>query len=98
MRLSGRMLPREMRTDMMPGAFDASFPADHSVEAAKVPTPPTQDDLKKAVPVALSLIKPASTLTQATVLKAQAPRRKAEASPPHGSGSRENQNLGLCAL
>ena len=56
------MLPREMRHDMMPGAFDASFPADHSVEAAEVPTPPTQDDLKKAVPVALSLIKPASTL------------------------------------
>ena len=55
-----------MRTDMMPGAFDASFPADHSVEAAKVPTPPTQDVLPKAVPVALSLIKLASTLTQAT--------------------------------
>ena len=60
------MLPREMRTDMMPGAFDASFPADHSVEAAKVPTPPTQDVLPKAVPVALSLIKLASTFTQAT--------------------------------
>ena len=72
------MLPREMRTDMMPGAFDASFPADHSVEAAKVPTPPTQDVLPKAVPVALSLIKLASTLTQATVLKAQAPGRKDE--------------------
>ena len=43
MRSSGRMLPREMRTDVMPGAFDASFPADHSVEAAEVPTPPTQD-------------------------------------------------------
>ena len=66
MRLSGRMLPREMRTDVVPGAFNASFPADHSVEAAKVPTPPTQDDLKKAVPVALSLIKLASTFTQAT--------------------------------
>ena len=92
------MLPREMRTDMMPGAFDASFPADHSVEAAKVPTPPAQHVLPKAMPVALSLIKLASTLTQATVLKAQAPRRKAEASPPHGSGSQENQNLGSCAL
>jgi hypothetical protein len=91
------MLPREMRTDMMPGAFDASSPADHSVEAAEVPTPPAQHVLPKAMPVALSLIKLASTLTQATVLKAQAPRRKAEASPPHGSGSRENQNLGWCA-
>ncbi len=92
------MLPREMRTDMMLGASCASSPADESVEAAPVPTLPTQDDLKKAVPVALSLIKLASTFTQATVLKAQAPRRKAEASPPHGSGSQENQNLGLCAL
>ena len=60
------MLPREMRTDMMPGAFDASFPADHSVEAAEVPTLPTQDVLPKAVPVSLSLIKLASTFTQAT--------------------------------
>ena len=60
------MLPREMRTDMMPGAFDASFPADHSVEAAKVPTPPAQHVLPKAMPVALSLIKLASTLPQAT--------------------------------
>ncbi len=60
------MLPREMRTDMMPGAFDASFPADHSVEAAEVPTPPTQHVLPKALPVALSLIKLASTFTQAT--------------------------------
>ena len=59
------MLPREMRTDMMPGAFDASFPADHSVEAAKVPTPPTQHVLPKALPVALSLIKLASTFTKA---------------------------------
>jgi hypothetical protein len=86
-----------MHTDVMPGAFDASFPADEPIEAAKVPTPPTQHVLPKAVPVALSLIKLASTLTQATVLKAQAPRRKAEASPPHGSGSRENQNLVSCA-
>ncbi len=74
------MLPREMRTDVMPGAFNASLPADDPVEAAEVPTLPTQDELKKAVPVALSLIKPASTLTQATVLKAQAPRRKADSS------------------
>ena len=51
---------------MMPGAFDASFPADHSVEAAEVPTLPTQHVLPKAVPVALSLIKLASTFTQAT--------------------------------
>ena len=48
---------------MMPGAFDASFPADPSVEAAKVPTLPTHHDLKKALPVALSLIKLASTFT-----------------------------------
>jgi hypothetical protein len=91
------MLPREMRTDVMLGAFDASFSADHSVEAAEVPSPPTQHVLPKALPVALSLIKLASTFTQATILKAQAPRRKAEASPPHGSGSQENQNLGSCA-
>ena len=55
-----------MRTDVMPSALDASSPADHSVEAAEVPTPPTQDDLKKALPVALSLIKLASTFTKAT--------------------------------
>ena len=60
------MLPREMRTDVMPGAFDASFSADHSVEAAEVPTLPTQHVLPKALPVALSLIKLASTFTQAT--------------------------------
>ena len=53
MRLSGRMLPREMRTDVMPGAFNASSPANHSVEAAEVPTPPTQEVLPKALPVAL---------------------------------------------
>ena len=51
---------------MMPGAFDASFPADHSVEAAKVPTLPTQHVLPKALPVALSLIKLASPFAQAT--------------------------------
>ena len=46
---SGRMLPREMRTDVMPGASCASSPADESVEAAPVPTLPTQDVLPKAV-------------------------------------------------
>jgi hypothetical protein len=68
------MLPREMmlaitaspwlavRTDVMPGAFDASSPADESVKAAEVPT---QHVLPKAFPVALSLIKPASTNTHA---------------------------------
>jgi len=96
-RSSGRMLQSEMSQDVVPCALHASFPANHSVEAAKVPTPPTQHDLKKALPIALSLVKPASTLTKAAVLKAQAPRRKAEASPPHGSGSRDNQNLGSCA-
>ena len=49
------MLPREMRTDVMPGAFDASSPADESIEAAKVPPPPTQHVLPKAAGVALSL-------------------------------------------
>ena len=92
------MFQAEMSQDVVPGAFDASFSADHSVEAAEVPSPPTQDVLPKALPVALSLIKLASTFTQATVLKAQAPRRKAEASPPHGSGSQENQNLVWFAL
>jgi hypothetical protein len=87
------MFQAEMSQDVVPCALCASFPANHSVEAAEVPTPPTQHVLPKAVPVALSLIKPASPLTKAAVLKAQAPRRKAEASPPHGSGSRENQNL-----
>ena len=60
------MLLCEMRQNVMPGAFDASSPADHSVEAAKVPTLPTQDVLPKALPVALSLIKLASTFTHAT--------------------------------
>jgi hypothetical protein len=50
------MLQSEMGQNVVHGAFDASFPANHSVEAAKVPTPPTQHDLKKALPVALSLI------------------------------------------
>ena len=65
-RSSGRMLLCEMRTDVMPGAFDASSPADPSVEAAKVPTLPTHHVLPKAVPVALSLIKLASPFAQAT--------------------------------
>jgi hypothetical protein len=60
------MHPREMRTDGMPGAFDASSPADDSVEATKVPALPTQHVLPKALPVALSLIKPASTNAHAT--------------------------------
>ena len=48
MRSSGRMLQSEMSQDVMPCAFDASFPANHSVEAAEVPTPPTQEVLPKA--------------------------------------------------
>ena len=55
-----------MRTDVMPGAFNASFPADDPVQAAEVPTLPTQGVLPKAVPVAVSLVKLASTLPQAT--------------------------------
>ena len=65
MRSSGRMLQSEMSQNVVPCALRASFPANHSVEAAKVPTPPTQHVLPKALPVALSLIKPASTNTQA---------------------------------
>ena len=60
------MLPREMRTDVMPGASGASSPADESIEAAPVPTLPTQDVLPKAVPGALSLMKPAGPFAQAT--------------------------------
>ena len=67
------MLLCEMRTDVMPGAFDASSPADHSVEAAEVPTLPTQHVLPKALPVALSLIKPASPFAQATFASWQQP-------------------------
>ena len=55
-----------MRQNVMPGAFDASFSADHFVEATEVPTLPTHHVLPKALPVALSLIKLASTFTQAT--------------------------------
>ncbi|MBJ20915.1 MAG: hypothetical protein CL933_16025 [Deltaproteobacteria bacterium] len=50
------MLQSEMGQDVVDGAFDASSPAHHSVEAAEVPSPPTQDVLLKALPVALSLI------------------------------------------
>ena len=69
------MLPREMmlvvtaspwlavRTDVMPGAFGASFPANDSVQAAPVPTLPAQDVLSKAVSVTFSLMKPTSTFT-----------------------------------
>ncbi len=78
------MLPREMRTDVMPGAFYASSPADDSVEAAEVPTLPTQDVLPKAVPVALSLIKPASTRTKATQPLGVTP--SSSLSPAHPSG------------
>ena len=69
MRSSGRMLQSEMGQDVVDGASHASFPANHSVEAAEVPTPstpstpPTQQILPKALPVALLLIKPASTFT-----------------------------------
>ena len=45
---------------------ESSFPAHHPVEATQVPPPPTQDVLPKAMDVALSLVKPASTLPQAT--------------------------------
>ncbi|MBJ21074.1 MAG: hypothetical protein CL933_16830 [Deltaproteobacteria bacterium] len=50
------MLQSEMRQDVMPCALCASFPADDSVEAAEVPSPPPQDVLPKALPIALSLI------------------------------------------
>ena len=52
-----------VRTDVMPAASCASSPADESVEAAPVPTLPTQDVLSKAVSVTLSLMKPTSTFT-----------------------------------
>ena len=52
-----------MGQDVAGGALDASFPTNHPVEAANVPTPPTKGDLKKAVTVALSLIKLASMFT-----------------------------------
>jgi len=62
------MLQAQVSQDVVQGAFDASFPADDSVKATEVPTPPTQHDLKKALPVALSLIKLASTFTAAQAL------------------------------
>ena len=57
------MSQSEVGQDGVQCAFEASFPANHSGEAAKVPTPPTQDDLEKALSVALSRIKLASTFT-----------------------------------
>ena len=68
---SGRMLPREMRTDVMPGAFDASSPADESVEAAEVPT---QHVLPKALPIALSLMKPTSPEITRLLARRKCPR------------------------
>jgi hypothetical protein len=47
-RSSGRMFQSEMSHDVVQGAFDAFFPANHSVKAAKVSTPPTQHVLPKA--------------------------------------------------
>ena len=70
-----------MRTDVMPAASCASSPADESVEAAPVPTLPTQDVLPKAVPVALSLMKPASTLTQATQTLGGRPKPRPRTNP-----------------
>ena len=52
-----------VRTDVMSGAFGASFPANDPVQAAPVPTLPTQDVLSKAVSVTFSLMKPTSTFT-----------------------------------
>ena len=70
-----------VRTDVMPAASCASSPADESVEAAPVPTLPTQDVLPKAVPVALSLMKPASTLTQATQTLGGRPQPRPRTNP-----------------
>ena len=70
-----------MRQDVVPCALCASFPADDSVEAAPVPTLPTQDVLPKAVPVALSLMKPASTLTQATQTLGGRPQPRPRTNP-----------------
>ena len=81
-----------MRTDVVPCAFDASFPAHHPVEAAQEP-PPTQDVLPKATDVALSLMKPASTLTQATQALGGRPKPG-----PLGKGSRLLMGLGLAGL
>ena len=75
------MLQAEMSQDVVPCALCASFPANHSVEAAEVPTPPTQDVLPKALPVALSLIKPASTFTQATQTLGGRPKTRPRTDP-----------------
>ena len=45
---------------------DASSPTHDPIEATEEPTTTTQDVLPKATGVAFSLVKPASTLTQAT--------------------------------
>ena len=60
---SGRTLEFEVCQHMMPAAPGASFLADDSVQAAPVPTLPTQDVLSKAVSVTFSLMKPTSTFT-----------------------------------
>ena len=70
-----------MRTDVMPGAFDASSPADESIEAAPVPTLPTHHVLPKAVPVALSLMKPASPFAQATQTLGGRPKPRPRTDP-----------------
>ena len=72
---------------------ESSFLAHQSVEAAKVPPPPTQDVLPKATDVALSLMKPASTLTQATQALGGRPKPG-----PLGKGSRLLMGLGLAGL
>ena len=55
-----------------------SFPSNDSVE---VPPPPTQDVLPKTTGVALSFIKPASTLTQATQSLGERPQPHARTDP-----------------
>ncbi len=75
------MLQAEMSQDVVPCALCASFPANHSVKATEMPTPPTQDVLPKALPVALSLIEPASTLTQATQTLGGRPKPRPRTNP-----------------
>ena len=70
-----------MRTDVMPGASGASSPADESIEAAPVPTLPTHHVLPKAVPVALSLMKPASPFAQATQTLGGRPKPRPRTNP-----------------
>ena len=70
---------------MLPAAFGASCrahcPANDSVQAAPVPTLPTQDVLSKAVSVTLSLMKPTSTLTQATQTFSGRPKPRPRTDP-----------------